>query len=129
VKPPNTYRVTNSEHTSTHTPHPNYYPLSTSLAIKEAQRIAVRRFKKYQPDLFGEYNYAFVMTNRGGLTTQEIFDIHSTKSGYENSFKDLLSVLGLHHPRFMKLSAKRLFCQIAAMAYNILKAAKYPILN
>ena len=73
------------------------------IGIAEPQRVAVRRFRQSQPDLFDEYNYAFVMTNRGGLTAREIFDIHSAKSGYENNFKDLLSGLGLHHPRFMKL--------------------------
>ena len=73
------------------------------IGIAEPQRVAVRRFRKSQPGLFDEYNYPFVMTNRGGLTAKEIFDIHSTKSGYENNFKDLLSGLGLHHPRFMKL--------------------------
>jgi len=97
--------------------------------IEEPQRVAVRRFKKYCPDLFNKYNYAFVMTNRGGLTAKEIFDIHSAKSGYENNFKDLLSGLGLHHPRFMKLNANRLFCQAAMLAYNILMAAKYFVLN
>jgi hypothetical protein len=99
------------------------------IGIAEPQRVAVRRFKKYCPDLFSEYNYAFVMTNRGGLTAQEIFDIHSAKSGYENNFKGLLSGLGLHHPRFMKLNANRLFCQVAMLAYNIMQAAKYLVLN
>jgi hypothetical protein len=97
--------------------------------FSEPQRVAVRRRSVGQTDLFGWNKYTFVMTNRPCCTPREIFEIHSIKAGEENRFKEILSDLGLHHPRFMSLNANRLFYQVAAIAYNIVKAAKYLILD
>jgi hypothetical protein len=98
--------------------------------FNSAQRIVVHRQPagERQRSLFGDYRYYFVMTNSGGKPS-EIIEIHRFRAGEENRLKDLLCGFGLHHPRFQSLNANRLYYQVAAMAYNLIKAAKYFVLD
>jgi hypothetical protein len=96
----------------------------------DPQRVVVHRrpILDEQTNLFREYHYFFVMTNSGGRP-KEIIETHRFRAGEENRLKELLSDLGLHHPRFQSLDANQFYYQVAAMAYNLIKAAKYFILD
>jgi len=90
-----------------------------------AYRIVVKREEKKEKDLFFKYDYHFIITNNKKETPKRVFDLHSTKMGMENHFKDLLIYLNLHHPRQKSLFANRLYYQIGMLAYNLIKAIQY----
>jgi len=73
--------------------------------ISVFHRVAVKRVEK---DLFGKYDYYCIITNNRKLSPEQIFYRHSTKTGMENRFKDLLIDFNLHHPRMQSLFANKL---------------------
>lgn len=91
---------------------------------KRFHRVIIKR-KEREPDLFGKYDYSFVITNNEDESAERLYKRHSLKMGMENHFKDLLIDLNLHHPRFLKLESNQLYYQIAMLVHNLLKAIQY----
>jgi len=91
-------------------------------------RVVVRRIVKKDPDLFGDYNYGFIITN-SKESPKSVYEKHSLKMGMENNFKHLLIDFNLHHPRFLSLTPNKLYYQLAILSYNLIKAIQYLYLD
>lgn len=83
--------------------------------------LAVARWKK-EEELF--WRYAFVAHETGRTDAQAVMARHRLKGGKEQLFKEVLRGLDLHHPPCESLTANRMFYAIAALAYNLMKAAQ-----
>ena len=95
------------------------------------KRVLIGRRWKREGDLF--YRYAGVITNlspdekrfqkemekRESGFAETVWKLYDSKQGCENSWKDLLSDMGLHHPPSGKASANAVFFAIAALANNL----------
>ena len=97
-----------------------YIPNNTD----KSYRVIVKRTER-ERDLFGKYDYYYIITNNRELSAEQIYLRHSVKMGMENRFKDLLIHLNLHHPRKQSLLANRLYYQIAMLVYNLIKSIQY----
>lgn len=95
---------------------------------KSFRRVIVRRIEKEEPDLFGKYNYGFIITN-SKESPKSVYETHSLKMGMENNFKHLLIDFNLHHPRFLSLTSNQLYYQLAILSYNLVKAIQYLYLD
>ena len=95
---------------------------------KRFRRVVVRRIEKEDPDLFGKYNYGFIITN-SKRSPNSVHEAHSLKMGMENNFKHLLIDFNLHHPRFLSLAPNKLYYQLAILSYNLIKAIQYLYLD
>lgn len=83
--------------------------------------LAVARWKK-DNDMF--WRYAFVAHDSKGQDAQAIMARHRLKGAKEQLFKEVLRGLDLHHPPCQSLVANQMFYAIAALAYNLMKAAQ-----
>jgi hypothetical protein len=83
--------------------------------------LAVGRWKK-DDELF--WRYAFVAHDGRRTDAQAVMTRHRLKGGKEQLFKEVLRGLDLHHPPCESLIANRMFYAIAALAYNLMKAAQ-----
>lgn len=95
---------------------------------KSFRRVIVRRIEKEELDLFGKYNYGFIITN-SKESPKSVYETHSLKMGMENNFKHLLIDFNLHHPRFLSLTSNQLYYQLAILSYNLVKAIQYLYLD
>jgi len=95
---------------------------------KRFRRVVVRRIEMEDPDLFGKYNYGFIITN-SKESPKLVNKAHSLKMGMENNFKHLLIDFNLHHPRFLSLAPNKLYYQLAILSYNLIKAIQYLYLD
>ena len=95
---------------------------------KRFRRVVVGRIEKKYPDLFGDYNYGFIITN-SKESPKSLYEAHSLKMGMENNFKHLLIDFNLHHPRFLSLIPNKLYYQLAILSYNLIKAIQYLYLD
>jgi hypothetical protein len=83
--------------------------------------LAVARWKK-DGEMF--WRYAFVAHEEGRTDAAAILARHRLQGGKEQLFKEVLRGLDLHHPPCESLTANRMFYAIAALAYNLVKAAQ-----
>jgi hypothetical protein len=98
---------------------------------REPLRVVFIRALKTMPDLFGDkYDYAAWVTNIGehsGLNNEKLILFYRGRGNAENFIKELKNGFDIHHFPCQKILANKVYGLIAALAYNLQRAAGWTL--